>query len=125
MLAKFYLSLNLPIHRHISFKLLKANWNYEVNIFFLFKSCQAWVQKLKKHLITNKFKIKSAVPLPYDIMLCKVRTAPIETIAMVRFIMYIKRIEKIEEGRWPKVVFNGIVPKKRTWMQQKSKCFFK
>ena len=55
-------------------------------------------------MITNKFKIKSAVP--YDIFLSETGTAPIEAIAMVRVIRYLKKIEQMEEGRWPKVVFN-------------------
>jgi hypothetical protein len=39
------------------------------------------IEKIQKHLITNKFKIKSAVP--YAILLSETRVAPIEAIAMV------------------------------------------
>ena len=40
---------------------------------------------------------------------------PIEAIAMVRLIRYIKRIEQIEGGRWPKVIFNeGMSERKKS-----------
>ena len=55
------------------------------------------IEKIQKRLITNKFKIKSAVP--YDILLSETGTAPIEAIAMVRVIRYLKKIEQMEEGR--------------------------
>jgi hypothetical protein len=58
-------------------------------------------------LITNKFKIKSAVP--YDILLSETGDAPIEAIGMVRVIRYLKKIEQMEEVRWPKVVFSDIL----------------
>jgi hypothetical protein len=65
------------------------------------------IEKIQKRLITNKFKIKSSVP--YDIMLSEMGVAPIEAIAMVRLIRYLKKIEQMEDSRWPKVVFNDIV----------------
>jgi hypothetical protein len=39
------------------------------------------IEKIQKWLITNKFKIKSAVP--YAILLSETGAAPIEAIAMV------------------------------------------
>ena len=42
------------------------------------------IEKIQKRLITNKFKIKSAVP--YAILLSETGTIPIEAIAMVRVI---------------------------------------
>ena len=39
------------------------------------------IEKIEKRWITNKFKIKSAIP--YDILLSQRGTAPIEAIAMV------------------------------------------
>ena len=59
------------------------------------------IEKIQKRLITNKFKIKSAVP--FDILLSEIGITPIEAIAMVRVIKYLKTIEQMEEGRWPKV----------------------
>ena len=55
-------------------------------------------------MITNKFKIKSVVP--YAILLSETEAAPIEAIAMVKVIRYLEKIEQMEEGRWPKVVFS-------------------
>ena len=78
------------------------------------------IEKIQKNLITNKFKIKGAVP--YDILLSETGTAPIEAIAMVRVIRYVKKIEQMEEGRWPKVFFNErLCKRKKTWMQQNNK----
>jgi hypothetical protein len=52
--------------------------------------------------------------------------APIEAIAMVRLIRYQKKIEQMEYGRWPKVIFNDILCKrKKTWMQQNIKWLSK
>ena len=48
-------------------------------------------------MITNKFKIKSAVP--YDILLSETGTAPIEAIAMVRVIRYLKK----KLSKWKRV----------------------
>jgi hypothetical protein len=75
-------------------------------------------------LIKNKFKIKSSVP--YDIMLSEMGAAPIEAIAMVRLIRYLNKIEQMEDGRWPKAVFNDILCKrKKTWMRQNIKWLSK
>ena len=82
------------------------------------------IEKIQKRLITNKFKIKSAVP--YDILLSETGAAPIEAIAMVRVIRYLKKIEQMEEGRWPKVVFSDrLCKRKKTWMRQNNKWFSK
>ena len=67
------------------------------------------IEKIQKHMITSKFKIKSSVP--YEIMLSEMGLASIEAIAMVRLIRYLKRVEQMEEGRWPKVFFNDILCK--------------
>jgi hypothetical protein len=50
------------------------------------------IEKIQKRLITNKFKFKSSVP--YDIMLSEMGAAPIEAIAMVRLIRYLKQLSK-------------------------------
>jgi hypothetical protein len=82
------------------------------------------IEKIQKQLITNKFKIKSAVP--YAILLSETGAAPIEAIAMVRVIRYLKKIEQMEEGRWPKVVFSDrLCKRKKTWMRQNNKWFSK
>ena len=67
------------------------------------------IEKIQKHMITSKFKIKSSVPC--EIMLSEMGVASIEAIAMVRLIRYLKRVEQMEEGRWPKVVFNDTLCK--------------
>ena len=78
------------------------------------------IEKIQKCLNTNKFKIKSSVP--YDIMSSEMGVAPIEAIAMVRLIRYLKKIEQMEDSRWPKIVFNDILCKrKKTWMRQNIK----
>jgi hypothetical protein len=82
------------------------------------------IEKIKKRLITNTFKIKSSVP--YDIMLSEMGVSPIEAIAMVRLIKYLKKFEQMEDSRWPKVIFNGILCKrKKTWMRQNIKWLSK
>jgi hypothetical protein len=68
-------------------------------IWVVLYGCEVWakstsdlqwkkIEKIKKCLITNKFKIKSSVF--YDIMLSKMGDAPIEAIAMVCLIRYLK-----------------------------------
>ncbi|XP_057855964.2 uncharacterized protein LOC131065484 [Cryptomeria japonica] len=82
------------------------------------------IEQIQKHLITSKFKIKNTVP--YDIMLSETGVAAIEAIAMVPLISYLKRIGQMEEGRWPKAVFNDTLCKrKKTWMQQNIKWLSK
>jgi hypothetical protein len=69
-------------------------------ILVVLYGCEVWagstsdlqwkqIEKIKKCLITNKFKIKSSVP--YDIMLSEMGVAPIEAITMVRLIRYLKK----------------------------------
>jgi hypothetical protein len=59
-------------------------------------------------------------------MLSEMGVAPIEAIAMVCLIGYLKKIEQMEDNRWPKVVFNDILCKrKKTWMQQNIKWLSK
>ena len=43
------------------------------------------------------------------------RETPIEAIAMVRLIRYLKRIRQMGVGRWPNVIFNeGMSERKKT-----------
>lgn len=77
-------------------------------ILVILYGCELWanstsdmqwrqIEKIQKRLITQKFKIKNAVP--YATLLSETGVAPIEAIAMVRVIRNLKKIEKIEEGR--------------------------
>jgi len=75
------------------------------------------IEKIQKCLIMSKFKIKILVP--YEIMLSETGATPIEAIAMVRLIRYLKRIEQMGVGRWPNVIFKeGMSERKKTWMRQ-------
>ena len=68
----------------------------------------------------SKFKIKILVP--YEIMLSETGATPIEAIAMVRLIRYLKRMEQMGEGRWLRVIFNeGISERKKSWTRQNNK----
>ena len=68
----------------------------------------------------SKFKIKSSVP--YEIMLSEIGEAPIESILMVRIIRYLKIMEQMGGGRWPKVIFNeDMSERKESWMRQNNK----
>jgi hypothetical protein len=117
------------------------DWKTTVTLFGLLMipvilyGCELWasitiemqwkqIEKIQKCLITNKFKIKNAVP--YAIMLSEIGATPIESIAMVRVIRYLKKIEQMEEGRWPMVVFSDRLCKiKKTCMRQNNKWFSK
>ena len=55
------------------------------------------IEKIQKCLIMSKFKIKSLIP--YEITLSETGATPIEAIAMVRLIRYLKRIEQMGVGR--------------------------
>lgn len=55
-------------------------------------------------------------------MLSEVGVAPMEAISLARLISYLKRIEQMEEGCWPKLLFNDTLCKrKKTWMRQNRK----
>ena len=65
----------------------------------------------------SKFKINNLVP--YEMMLSERGTTPIQAIAMVCLIRYLKIIEQMGVGRWPNVIFNeGMSERKKTWMKQ-------
>jgi hypothetical protein len=79
------------------------------------------VERENSEAITNKFKIKSVVP--YAILLSE--TVPLLK-PMARVIRYLKKIEQMEEARWPKVVFSDrLCKRKKTWMQQNNKWLSK
>jgi hypothetical protein len=72
-------------------------------ILVVLYGCEVWasstsdlqwkqIEKIKKRLITNRFKIKSFVP--YDIMLSEMGAFPIEAITMVCLIRYLKKLSK-------------------------------
>ena len=72
-------------------------------ILVILYGCELWasstfdmqwkqIEKIQKCLITNKFKIKSAVP--YAILSSETEDAPIEAIVMVRVIRYFKKMSK-------------------------------
>ena len=68
----------------------------------------------------SQFKIKSYVP--YEIILSETGAAPIEAIAMVRLIKYLKRIEQMGGDIWPEVIFNeGMSERNKSWMRQNKK----
>jgi len=69
------------------------------------------IEKIQKHLIMNKFKIKSLVS--YKIMLRETGATFIEAIVRVRLIRYLQRIEQMGEGRWPKLIFNERISKRK------------
>lgn len=113
------------------------DWKTTHNLFGLLVlpvvlyGCEVWanntfdlqwkqIEQIQKCMITNKFKFKSSVP--YDIMLSEVGAMPMEAIALARLICYLKIIEKMEEGGWPKVIFNDTLCKrKKTSMRKNSK----
>lgn len=133
----------LDVGRHFMlFKLDAGRQSYETRkrskLFFgllvlsvVLYGCEIWanstsisqwkqIERIQKRLITSKFKIKSRVL--HDVMLSKMRVTPIEAIVMAHLISYLKRSEQMGEGRWPKVVVNDILCKrKKTWMQQNIK----
>ena len=84
------------------------DWKTTLTLFWLLMipvilyGCELWannttemqwrqIEKIQKRLITNKFKIKIAIP--YAILLSETGATPIEAIAMVRVIRYLKKIE--------------------------------
>ena len=75
------------------------------------------IEKIQKCLIMSKFKIKISVP--YEIMLSETGANPIEAIAMVQLIRYLKRIEQMGVGRQPYVIFKeDMSERKKTWMRK-------
>ena len=110
------------------------DWKTTLTLFgilVILYSCELWasgtsdmqwkqIEKIQKHLITNKFKIRSTIP--YAILLSETGATPIEAIAMVQVIRYLKKTKQMEEGRWPKVVFSDkLCKRKKIWMQQNNK----
>lgn len=72
-------------------------------ILVILYGCELWasstsdmqwkqIEKIHKRLITNKFKIKSAVP--YVLLLTETWVAPIEATTMVQVLRYLKKISK-------------------------------
>ena len=83
---------------------------------------QKWrqVERIQKHFITCNLKVKTTVP--YEILLAEVGSFPLEVVALVRILSYLKKTQGLETHRWPKlVVEEKLVRWKRTWMKQNDK----
>lgn len=85
-------------------------------------SDQKWrqLERIQKHLIISSFKIKTVVP--YEIVLAGTDTYPLEVLAMVRLVNYLKKIQNMENHRWPKLIMEERLDRrKNTWMKQNGK----
>jgi hypothetical protein len=82
-------------------------------------SKQKWgqVERIQKHFITCNFKVKTMVP--YEILLAEVGSFPLEAVALVQMLSYLKNTQGLETHRWPKLVIDEkLVRRKSTWMKQ-------
>ena len=57
---------------------------------------QKWrqVERFQKHFITCNLKVKSTVP--YEILLAEVGSFPLEAVALVRMLSYLKKTQDLE-----------------------------
>lgn len=78
------------------------------------------IERIQKHLITSNLKVKAMVP--YEILLAEVGAFPLEASAIIRLISYLKKIENMNNHRWPKAVMEEALNcRKNTWMKQNNK----
>ncbi|KAH9293516.1 hypothetical protein KI387_041284, partial [Taxus chinensis] len=78
------------------------------------------LERIQKHLITSTLKVKSTVP--YEILLAEAGTFPMEASAITRLISYLKKVESMDNLRWPKMVTeDNLERRKKTWMKQNNK----
>ncbi|KAH9307116.1 hypothetical protein KI387_043788 [Taxus chinensis] len=82
------------------------------------------IERIQKHLITSSLKVKSTVP--YEILLAEAGSFSLEASAIARMISYLKKVENMDNLRWPKMVVNDTLErKKKTWMNQNTKWMYK
>lgn len=75
-----------------------------------------WIQveRIQKHLITSNLKVKSTVP--YKILLAEASLFPMEALAIICFLTYLKEVDGMDEHWWPKlIVAEELKHKKKTW----------
>lgn len=78
------------------------------------------LERIQKHLMTSNLKVKTSVP--YDILLAEASTFPLEASSIIRLISYLKKVENMSNQRWPKIVMEeGLNRRKKTWMKQNKK----
>ncbi|KAH9324645.1 hypothetical protein KI387_004823, partial [Taxus chinensis] len=113
------------------------DWNTKKTLFGLLVTpvalygCEVWgsnmsrhwwrqVERIQKHLITSTLKVKSTVP--YEILLAEAGMLPMEASAITRLISYLKKVESMDNHRWPKMVIeDNLERRKTTWMKQNTK----
>ncbi|KAH9319051.1 hypothetical protein KI387_020820, partial [Taxus chinensis] len=82
------------------------------------------IERIQKHLITSSLKVKSTVP--YEILLAEAGSFSLEASAISRMISYLKKVENMDNFRWPKIVMNDTLERrKKTWMNQNTKWMYK
>ena len=70
-------------------------------------SRESWrkIEQIQKCFITYNLKIKSNTP--YPILLIKAGLSPIESLAMIRFLLYKHKLNNIDDHRLPKLALNS------------------
>ncbi|KAH9329718.1 hypothetical protein KI387_001826 [Taxus chinensis] len=82
------------------------------------------IERIQKHLITSSLKVKSTVP--YEILLAEAGSFSLEALAISRMISYLKKVENMDNLRWPKIVVDDTLERrKKTWMNQNTKWMYK
>ena len=78
------------------------------------------LERIQKHLISNNFKVKSMVP--YEILLVEAGLFLMEVEEVFRFLSYLKKVEVMDEHRWPKIVVTmELTRRKKNWGKQNDK----
>jgi len=63
------------------------------------------IEKIQKRFITYNLKIK--INTPYPIILIEAGLSPIESLAMIRFLLYKHKINNIDDHRIPKLALSS------------------
>ena len=79
-------------------------------------------KRIQKQLITSNLKVKATIP--YEIILATC-TFQLEATAITKLISYLKKVENMDNQRWPKLAMEELDHRKKTWMKQNKKWLSK
>ena len=96
--------------------------------------CEAWgcniskeswkrIEQIHKRFITYNLKIKSN--MPYPILLLEAGLSPIESMYMIKYLIYKRKLNNIGDDRLPKMTFNSNqnhLSLKREWLKDAMNC---
>jgi hypothetical protein len=82
------------------------------------------LERIHRQLITSNIIVKATVP--YEIILAEIGNFSLEATTITKLISYLKKVESMDNQRWPKLAMEKELDRrKKTWMKKNKKWLSK